>query len=190
MKIAAIRRLLNQRFADLLFSDEEEGTESYLLREEPIREEPYLRLAMAVKLLKPVDLPAAGTYQHEINGAPSFRRVFGAERLEAPIRWIYLGSEEPVKTTGRFTWYDARARTAERTGRSEWRLYYDGAFPAMARQGDMLLVLRFPDGTFSGAVLQSETDWIGAARELEQGGSGTSGSRAGDLQSALVEVGA
>ena len=54
----------------------------------------------------------------------------------------------------------------------------------------MLLVLRCPDGTFSGAVLQSETDWIGAARELEQGGSGTSGSRAGDLQSALVEVGA
>ena len=160
-----------------------------MLREEPIREEPYLRL-MIVKLLKPVDLPAAGTHHHEINGAPAFRRVFGAERLEAPIRWIYLGSKVPVKTTGRFTWYDARARTAERTGRSEWRLYYDGAFPAMARQGDMLLVLRCPDGTFSGAVLQSETDWIGAARELEQGGSGTSGSRAGDLQSALVEVGA
>ncbi len=160
---------LNQRFADLLFRDSEEE-ESFKLREDPaaeIRGVPPL----AVKLLKPVDLPRAGSHQHEINGTSAFRRVLGSDRLEARIRWVYLEGDQPsgIESEGAFTWYDARARSAAQTGRSEWRFYYDEAFPEAARQGDLMILFRGREGRISGAVAAGDSLWAEAARALEEG---------------------
>jgi hypothetical protein len=139
----------------------------------------------AVKLLKKIDLPASASHQHEINGPGTFRRVLGFERVAGRMRWLYFKEDEPVETEGDFTWYDARARSAERTGRSEWRLYYDRAFPADAAEGDLLLVMRGSRGNPVGAVLAAGSKWVRAAQLLEQPGGLSAGSSAEALFEAL-----
>jgi Fic family protein len=176
---------LNQRFADLLFSDPEEEAGSSVLNEDPVTIVPRRQPVTAVKLLKKIDLPASASHQHEINGPGTFRRVLGFERVAGRMRWLYFKEDEPVETEGDFTWYDARARSAERTGRSEWRLYYDRAFPADAAEGDLLLVMRGSRGNPVGAVLAAGSKWVRAAQLLEQPGGLSAGSSAEALFEAL-----
>ncbi len=175
---------LNQRFAELLFSEVEEG-QTPRVREDEVEYGRGSKPVFAIKPLKRVDVPEAGSHQHEINGTPAFRRVLGSDRLEGRIRWLYFRDEEPVETKGGFTWYDARAKSSARTGRSEWRFYYDEAFPAAAAAGDSLVLMRCRDGTHAGAVLAAGSPWAEAAQALAKAGHVSPESRAGRLLAAL-----
>jgi Fic family protein len=175
---------LNQRFADLLFRDAEEDENGVVLREDPAEITLRGKLLIAVKPLKLADLPEEGLPGHEINGTPAFRRVLGSDRLEGRIRWLYLNGDQLLRTEGAFTWYDTRARSAERTGRSEWRFYYDEAFPKATREGDLLVLHRSRDEAVFGAVLAAASPWAEAARVLE---AGETGGKAADLV-ALLEA--
>jgi len=158
---------LNRQFAELLFRDTGEEELSSVLREEP--EDAPPGPVYALKPLGSTDLPSAGSHRHEINVTAAFRRVFGSDRLVGEIRWLDCRGETPVATEGTFTWYDARARSAGRTGRSEWRFYYDAAFPRTAQEGDLLLAIRLPDGRIQGAVLAAGSPWADGGTALIKG---------------------
>jgi hypothetical protein len=99
--------------------------------------------AVAHKRLVQVDLPG-GSNQHELNGVTALRDFFQTgERVTGVIHWHYFADDrEPETDEGTFTFYDARARSADRTGRSEWRFYYTGSFLARCEAGDELILVR------------------------------------------------
>jgi hypothetical protein len=101
--------------------------------------------AVAYKQLVASDLPNRRSHQHELTGVKSLNTIFGpSSKIEGRLTWVFFADgEEPANEENDFTFYDARAKTAARTGRSEWRLYYQGnfldhAFPMLK----LLLVLR------------------------------------------------
>lgn len=100
--------------------------------------------AVAHKRLVLVDLPGQGSNQHELNGVSALREFFQTgEREEGQLHWHYFADDKEVeKEEGTFTFYDARAKSAERTGRSEWRFYYSGEFLAKCAPGDELVIVR------------------------------------------------
>lgn len=103
--------------------------------------------AVAHKRLVHVDLPGKGSNQHELNGVSALREFFQTgEKIEGPLLWHYFVDDKEVEEEeGTFTFYDARAKSAERTGRSEWRFYYSGEFLAKCTPGDELIIARTGD---------------------------------------------
>lgn len=124
--------------------------------------------AVAHKRLALVDLPDRGSNQHELNGTRALRDFFGGDDpSRGEIVWIrFAESDEPVTETGTFTFYDARAKSAERTGRSEWRFYYTGEPLAGANPGDLLVLARGTDGDLFALVFQEDSGWERAALGL------------------------
>lgn len=110
-------------------------------------------LRVVVKRLVAVDLPDRGSHQHELNAPADLREAFEGRPRRASISWVLFGdSAEPIRGEGEFNLYDARAKSAARTGRSEWRLYYTGDFLASAQPGDILFLALMPDGSVRGIV--------------------------------------
>jgi hypothetical protein len=124
--------------------------------------------AVAHKELVTVDLPHAGSNQHELNGVSALRELFGINgATQGKINWHYFADDrEPEQEEGHFTFYDARARGSQRTGRSEWRFYYCGEFLSRASAGDLLVLARSPVGRCYGLVFQHGSAWQRAANEL------------------------
>jgi hypothetical protein len=124
--------------------------------------------AVAHKQLTAVDLPDMGSNQHELNGTTVLRGFFGTnEPTRGAVLWHrFADDEEPTADSGDFTFYDARARSADRTGRSEWRFYYEGHFLDCAGVGDTLVLARTPNGKLFGLVFQRDSAWLRAAKAL------------------------
>jgi len=124
--------------------------------------------AVAYKELVLVDLPNQGSNQHEINGAIALKQFFATtESISGPIQWHYFSdNSDPVHETGQFTFYDARAKSTARTGRSEWRLYYYGEFLSYANPGDALILLKTSDNRIFGLIFQKDSGWLRTARAL------------------------
>jgi hypothetical protein len=124
--------------------------------------------AVVHKELVAVDLPDAGSNQHELNGVAAFRELFGmTETKRGKINWHYFADEqEPAQEENEFTFYDARAKSAGRTGRSEWRFYYYGNFLARADIGDLFVLACSKTGRYYGLIFQRGSAWCRAAKEL------------------------
>lgn len=98
--------------------------------------------AVAYKRLVPVDLPG-GSHQHELNGNTVLRRFFGDADIRGKVSWFYFADDQDaLSDDGFYRFYDARAKSAERTGRTEYRMYYEGEFPAAFGDGDVLFLAR------------------------------------------------
>ncbi len=83
------------------------------------------------------------------------------------MSWHYFADDqEPIQDEGDFTFYDARAKTADRTGRSEWRFYYYGNFLSCANIGDWFFLARSQSGRLFGLVFQRNSAWLRAAQAL------------------------
>lgn len=122
---------------------------------------------IAAKRLALVDLPGIGSNQHELNGSSRLRAFFGEETSRGNLRWHYFADDEPpIHETGVFTFYDARAKSADRTGRTEWRMYYTGEFLAHGAPGDLLILARTRTGEVHALVLQADSSWMRAAAML------------------------
>jgi hypothetical protein len=121
--------------------------------------------AVAHKRLVAVDLPDAGSNQHELNGSRALREFFGtAGETRGSISWHYFADDaEPAHIESTFTFYDARAASPDRT---EWRLYYPGDFLSRAFEGDLLVLARTHDGNLFGLVFQRDSSWFRAANIL------------------------
>ncbi len=113
---------------------------------------------IAYKRLAPVDLPHYGSNQHELNGVGSLRELFGtADKATEDINWHYFSEKEPLQSEGSFTFYDARAKSRERTGRSEWRFYYNGTFLEVAEPSDLLVLARTASGLIHGLIFEGNS---------------------------------
>jgi hypothetical protein len=121
---------------------------------------------VAHKQLVRVDLPQLGSNQHELNGVSALKDFFEAsEAVRGGLRWHYFADDqEPIQENGLFTFYDARAKSADRTGRSEWRFYYYGSFLAVANVGDWFFLARSHSGKLFGLVFQRDSAWLRAAQ--------------------------
>lgn len=119
-------------------------------------------IAIAIKQIAQVDIPRRGSNQHELNGTSELRKFFKtAERLRTRIHWHYFSDgKDVVNEEGNLTFYDAREKSAERTGRSEWRGYYSGDFLSVANPGDVLLLAKTHDGELHGMLFETESNWL------------------------------
>ena len=120
------------------------------------------------KKLVAVDLPYAGSNQHETNGTAALKDFFGTGgETRGKISWHYFADDqEPQQEENEFTFYDARAKSAESTGRSEWRFYYRGDFLSRGEVGDLLVLARSAAGRYYGLVFQHGSAWRRAAQEF------------------------
>lgn len=126
---------------------------------------------VASKTLSAVEADTVRSNQHEFNGVESLKTLFGrgSERVEFPARFVYLdeSDDEPVADTGFVTWYDARARSAERTKRSEHRLYFPTTRASQcASEGDLLVLGKRRDGRVlaviapGGSTTANQLSWL------------------------------
>jgi hypothetical protein len=124
--------------------------------------------SIAHKQLVRVDLPLMGSNQHELNGVTALKDFFETnEPIRGSLSWHYFADDqEPLKQDGLFTFYDARARSSHRTGRSEWRFYYYGNFLSIADVGDWLVLARSHSGKLFGLIFQRNSAWLRAAQVL------------------------
>jgi EcoRII C terminal len=114
------------------------------------------------------ELPHGGSNQHELNGSAAIKTFFNSgDSADGPLEWFYFADDqEPVSETGTFKFYDARAKSAARTGRSEWRFYYSGEFLKVASPGDWAILARTLDGRIFSLVFADDSAWLRAARVL------------------------
>ena len=173
------RLYVNEAFARLLFTDEVDETSV-------VREEPWLRKPAALpraveRVWRAEDMPRPGK-PHEITGVSGLRPVLGTDRRAGSLRWILLRDEaSPEQMPGRFTWYDARAKSSGRTGRSEWRLYCEDGFPSF-QPGDVLIVTTDGIGEVMGFLSSPSSRWLPALRRVL----GLSGGASEDSAATLV----
>lgn len=125
---------------------------------------------VAFKRLVAVDLPHLGSHEHELNGTAALRSFFrqpAREKVREKVHWVFLEDDaDAVHGEGHVTFYDARAKSVERTGRSEWRLYYTGEFLARASVGDLLVLARAANGSLFGIVARQDSAWTAALQVL------------------------
>ena len=123
---------------------------------------------VAHKRLASVDLPGSGSNQHELDGVSALKDFFcTTETIRGRLSWHYFADDhEPVQEEGDFTFYDARAKSADRTGRSEWRFYYYGNFLAQATAGDWFFLMRSQSGRLFALVCQDDSGWLRATQAL------------------------
>lgn len=124
---------------------------------------------VAHKQLVAVDLPHLGSNQHELNASGALKEFFGTQKeTRGALTWFYFRDDEtPVQELNEFTFYDARAKSFKRTGRSEWRFYYYGSFLSQAKVGDWLVLARTKaSDRLVALVFQQNSAWLRAARSL------------------------
>lgn len=137
--------------------------------------------AVAIKRLSAVEASRVDSNQHEFNGVEGLRALFGIarERQRFPARFIYLNDydEDPITDDGFLTWYDARARSAVRTRRSEHRLYFPTTrVSECATENDLLLICKQRDGTVlviiaeAPSTVERQLIWLFGTDDLDQPG--------------------
>ena len=99
-------------------------------------------LGIGYKRLSTVEIDAARSNQHELNGISKFKEIFGSQKVSFSARFLFFSDEEDsfLEEQGNSTWYDAREN---HPARSEFRLYYSnsGIFQK-AKESDLLIVLQ------------------------------------------------
>jgi hypothetical protein len=124
--------------------------------------------SVAHKKMAAVDIPEKSSNQHEINGVAALKEVFGINQTtRGAIRWHYFSDDrDPEHDVTDFTFYDARAKGNKRTGRSEWRFYYYGDFLKRVNEGDLLVLASRKDASLDAFLLQKDSGWERAVRQL------------------------
>lgn len=119
--------------------------------------------SVAVKRLSAVEANPASSHQHELNGVKDLKQMLGevgGGKRYFDAHFLYLNDfdEEAVSDEGVVTWYDARAKSTERTGRSEYRLYFPTtSVSECASEGDLLIIGKLPTGKPLVIVAENES---------------------------------
>lgn len=141
---------------------------------------------VAVKQLSAVEADVVHSNQHEYHGDVGLKKLFGSvhgtEKKKFPAKFVYLtdSEDEPVTDDGPecfLTWYDARAKSAARTGRSEYRLYFPTTNVSLcAAEGDLLVLGRLSSGLVlvliaeGGSSIASQLKWLFGVQNLQLDG--------------------
>jgi restriction endonuclease EcoRII-like protein len=139
-------------------------------------------VGVAVKQLSAVEADLVRSHQHEFNGIAELKNLFGAvagtEKKKFRAKFVYLSDseDEPVTDQGEdcfLTWYDARAKSSARTGRSEYRLYFPTTIVSLcAAQGDLLVIGKLASGMTlvlvaeGGSSIASQLKWLFGVADL------------------------
>ena len=109
-----------------------------------------IRQAVA-KVLRKVEINPGSSNQHEFNGDSALKRFFGYETVSMDACLYFINpAGRIVNGCVGLTWYDARRASADRTGRSEFRLYYSAGqedIMQLASEGDTLVITEDEHGT-------------------------------------------
>lgn len=118
---------------------------------------------VAAKRLSHVEADPQASNQHEFNGINSFRQIFGDADRSFDTVFVYLtDDDEPLRSSGRTTWYDARRNQPLRS--AEYRLYFpsmdvsdlfrpDDLLIIALRANETLLIASAPSGSSIGGQL-------------------------------------
>lgn len=101
---------------------------------------------VVAKRLSAVESDPNRSNQHEFNGVTALKKLLGLEKFnDHPARFVWLGEEnEGLSEDSLVTWYDSRENHPKR---SEHRLYFrTNPVMELAREGDLLIVGKRPDG--------------------------------------------
>lgn len=119
--------------------------------------------AIAIKKLTLVEVNAAKSNQHEFNWTNQIKELFWEVQWtdKKIIEWKFLYmsdyDDETVEDDGNLTWYDSRAKSYERTWRSEYRLYFpDNIVMNCASENDTLIIGKLP--TWNAIVIIAEAE--------------------------------
>ena len=119
---------------------------------------------VAAKLLSAVEVSPERSHQHEFNGSAELIRLLGQagrDKRRYAARFLYLEEDADQRVTdhSEVTWYDARAKSAAKTGRTEHRLYFPGNDVAIrrAQEGDLLLIALCRDGSLLAVIAEAES---------------------------------
>jgi hypothetical protein len=137
---------------------------------------------VAVKQLSAVEADLVRSNQHEYNGVAHLKKIFGSvdgtEKRKFSAKFVYLTDSEDEQLTDEgedcfLTWYDARAKSAAKTGRSEYRLYFPKTIVShSAAKGDLLVLGRLASGLVlvliaeGGSSIASQLKWLFGAADL------------------------
>lgn len=109
---------------------------------------------VASKRLSTVEINPKRSHQHEFNGDDQLKAllgtVSGTEKARFPATVMYFNedADRNVVEKGTVTWYDSRARSFKRTGRSEYRLYFSNIDVGQyAHEHDLLVLAKRADGS-------------------------------------------
>jgi hypothetical protein len=157
--------------------------------------------AVAAKRLTAVEADTLRSNQHEFNGTEELKRILGTgngktgKRLPAKFAYLTDTEDEAVADEGPdcfLTWYDARAKSASRTGRSEYRLYFPTTRVSQcSAEGDLLILGRREDETLfvfvaeRDSTVASQLVWLFGLGEIK----GTKFALRDDLQSERHKIG-
>jgi hypothetical protein len=132
----------------------------------------YIR-GYAAKIIKRVDLPDEGSNQHELGGVAKLKEMFESDSpVRGTVNWIRFDDQDETREVlGEFYYYDPRAKSASRTGRSEWRLYYyeDRHVLDESEVGDLLVLIRLkesPKTLIHAFVFSKDSTWFDKASLL------------------------
>lgn len=115
--------------------------------------------AVAIKKLSLVEANATKSNQHEFNWTNQIKELFGQEKKVIEWKFLYMSDydDEAVEDQSNLTWYDSRAKSFERTWRSEYRLYFpDNAVMNCASENDTLIIGRL--SSWNALVIVAEAD--------------------------------
>src|SRR5580658_9084304 len=118
---------------------------------------------IAAKLLSAVEVHPERSHQHEFNGSNELIRLLGdagQEKRHYATRFLYVeeDGDQPVSDRDEVTWYDARAKSAARTGRTEHRLYFpSNEVTRCGHEGDLLLIALRQDGSLLAVIAEAES---------------------------------
>lgn len=123
-------------------------------------------VGVAIKRLRAVEVDPCRSNQHEFNGVRPLRNLFGAERRNCLVRFVWLGGEnEGFSEDVWVTWYDARENQPHRS--SEYRLYFrKNQVMDKAQEGDLLIVAKRPNEEFymivvpAGSTMENQLLWL------------------------------
>jgi len=121
---------------------------------------------VATKRLRSGEADPNVSNQHEFNGINIFRRILGEGDCSYETVFLHLGDEdEPMRSTGRTTWYDSRRNQAHRS--PEYRLYFPSSEVTQQYSiGDLLIVALRPDHSLlivaspAGSTVADQLLWL------------------------------
>lgn len=127
---------------------------------------------VAMKKLSLVEIDIRNSHQHEFNGTKELKKLIWEVWSEKKIlntTFLYLDdtNEEVIQDKWQMTWYDARAKSSDRTWRSEYRLYFPQTLVTeCADVWDLLIIWRLSNWEFLviiaewNSTISSQLQWL------------------------------
>lgn len=122
--------------------------------------------AVASKELKAVDILGRSSNQHEVTSLTAIKNFFEGRDTKGELEWLYFSdNSDPSRMPSSYHYYDARLKSFKRTGRTEWRLYYQN-FLSEADVGDVLFLVRTIDDQIFGLIFRNNSEILESAIAL------------------------